>query len=109
MKKKIALINFFLMLSVLFAVSYQSLHIFSHHTQEELITTTSKKTFTKTISEKEECPVCDFKFANFLSPEIFTYSFFPSHYEIPYTFSVKENFSIFCGSLFSTRGPPNLV
>jgi hypothetical protein len=109
MKKKFGILNFILMLSVLFAGSYQSLHTFSHHKQEETKSVSSEKTFTKNISEKEHCPVCDFKFANFLSPEIFTYSFFPSHYEIPYTFSVKENLSIFCGSLFSPRGPPTLV
>ena len=109
MKKKFALLNFILMLSVLFAVSYQSLHTFSHHKHEETRSVSSEKTFTKNFSEKENCPTCDFKFASFLSPEVFTFTFFQPHFEIPYLFAKKENFNSFCGSLFSTRGPPILV
>ena len=109
MKKKFAIINFILMLSVVFTVSYQSLHTFSHHKHEETKSISSEKTFTKNFSEKEHCPVCDFKFASFLSPEIFTFTFFPPHFEIPYQFSVKENFNSFCGCLFSPRGPPFIV
>ena len=107
MKKRFAYINIVLMLSVLFAVSYQSIHTFTHHSHEEKTSSFVEKT--KTFSEKENCPVCDFKFASFLSPEVFTYTFFPPHFEIPYQFSNKENFSSFCGSLFSSRGPPTIV
>lgn len=109
MKKKIALLNFIWMLSVLFAVSYQSLHTFSHHKHEEFTTISSKKTFTKTISEKEDCPVCDFKFASFLSPEVFTFTFFPPHFEIPYQFKSNEICLIFEGNSSYLRGPPSLV
>jgi hypothetical protein len=109
MKKKFGILNFILMLSVLFAVSYQSLHTFSHHKHEERKSISLEKEFIKNFSEKENCPVCDFKFASFLSPEVFSFTFFPPHFEIPYQFSVKENFNSFCGSLFSQRGPPFLV
>lgn len=113
MKKKVAILNFILMLALIFAVSYQSLHTFSHHEhdfstchhQEE----NSKNTFEKTISEKEDCPVCEFKFATFLKTEIFTFKFFSPFKESPYSFSVKEATSFFCGSLFSHRGPPQQV
>jgi hypothetical protein len=108
MKKKFALLNFIWMLSVLFAVSYQSIHAFSHHTHYENSLRASKE-LKKNISEKEDCPVCEFKFASFLSPEVFTFSFFPLHFEIPYGFSIQENFYSFCGSLFAQRGPPRLV
>lgn len=109
MKKKIALLNIVLMLSVLFAVSYQSMHVFLHHNHNAETVSSSKKAFTKNLSEKEDCLTCEFKFASFLSPEVFTFTFFPPHFEIPYQFSVKENFNPFCGSLFSQRGPPVLV
>ena len=109
MKKKLAILNFILMLSVLFAVSYQSVHTFSHHKHEETKSISSEKTFTKNISEKEHCPVCDFKFASFLSPEVFSFTFFPPHFDIPYQFSVNENFNSICDCLFSPRGPPYLV
>lgn len=109
MKKKIALLNFVLMLSVLFAVSYQSVHYFSHHSHNETKEVSSVKSFTKNITEQDDCPICDFKFVSFLSSEILSFTFFPLHFEIPYQFSIKESVSFFCGSLFSLRGPPELI
>ena len=100
------------MLSVIFAVSYQSLHAFTHHLHKETTSSFPKKkkiAFTKTISEKENCPVCDYKFASFLSPNLLTYSFFFPFKESPYSFSIKEATSFFCGSLFSLRGPPTFI
>lgn len=113
MKNKFVIVNFLLMLAVIFAVSYQSLHTFSHHKhdfsschhQKEK----NKNTFEKTISEKEDCPVCEFKFVTFLKAEIFTFNFYSSFKESPYSFSIKEATSFFCGSLFCLRGPPQFV
>lgn len=109
MKKKIALLNFGLMLSVLFAVSYQSMHVFLHHHHDVKAISSSEKTLLKNASDKENCLTCEFKFANFLSPDVFTFNFFTPYFEIPYLFAKKENFNSFCGSLFSSRGPPVLV
>lgn len=98
------------MLTVLFAVSYQSLHTFSHHKHEETNSNSTEKKFSQILTEKEDCPVCDFKFANFLSPEVFTFTFFPPYYEIPYSFSIKESHNVFCGSFFfSSRTACNLI
>lgn len=97
------------MLSVLFAVSYQSLHTFSHHKHEEIKSVSLEKTFTKNLSEKENCPVCDFKFTSFLSPEVFTFTFFPPHFEIPYQFNSNEVCLKFEGALNYLRGPPKLI
>jgi hypothetical protein len=97
------------MLSVVFAVSYQSLHAFTHHSHEEINFFSSEKTFTKTISEKEECPVCEFKFVPFISPEVFHFEFIPSFYEIPYQFNSNETCITFEGNSFYLRGPPILV
>ncbi len=100
------------MLSVVLAVSYQSLHIFLHHnhTEKEIVTIQkTNTTFSKTITEKQDCHTCDFKFASFLSPENFAYSFFFPFKESPYSFSVKEALSFFTGSLYSLRGPPFLI
>ncbi|WP_152640763.1 hypothetical protein [Flavobacterium sp. 316] len=112
MKKKIVIVNFILMLSVLFAVSYQSLHTFSHHSHKEIKSISSEESkgvFAKIISDKESCPVCDFKFASFLSPEIFTYSLFPPVLEIPYLYSNNNNITILNRNSFYLRGPPTLI
>ena len=97
------------MLAVIFAVSYQSLHTFSHHHEIDLENyKTEKKTscFSKNFSEKENCPICDFKFTSFLKSEIFSFNFYFPFKESPYSFSIKEASTFFCGSLFSHRGPP---
>lgn len=110
MKKKIAIVNFVLMLAVLFAVSYQSLHFFSHHSHRDNDTDKGVKVFSsKILFEKEECPVCDFKFASFLSPEIFTYSLFPPVLEIPYLFGNNTIVTILNRNSFYLRGPPAFV
>ncbi|WP_165396068.1 hypothetical protein [Flavobacterium sp. J27] len=113
MKQKIAILNFVLMLSVILAVSYQSLHILCHHSNHAIENTigssNKEKSKIASITEKEQCHICDFKFASFLSPKIFTYSFYFPFKESPYSFSVKEALSFFCGSLFSLRGPPSFI
>jgi hypothetical protein len=111
MKKKLQFINLGLMLAVLFAVSYQSLHAFSHQVNEdfEYHQSKSNKNLVYKISEKEDCPVCDFKFAAFLSPEVFTFKFTPFYQNVTYLFSIPENIIAFSGSLYSLRGPPNFI
>ena len=71
------------MLAVLFAVSYQSIHTFSHdhHVKSECCDDSHHLTFKtseKTFTESDDCPICDFKFAAFLSPEVFQFDFIPS-------------------------------
>ena len=67
------------MLAVLFAVSYQSIHTFSHdhHLAHSCCDEVGQESNYKiNFSETEECPICEFKFASFLAPEITTYTFF---------------------------------
>jgi len=113
-KKKLLYMNLFLMLAVLFAVSYQSIHIFSHdhHLKTECCDDSHHLSFKiseKTFTESEDCPVCDFKFAAFLSSEVLHFDLIPSFYEIPYQFNSKETSITFEGNSFNLRGPPVLV
>lgn len=98
------------MLTVLFAVSYQSLHTLSKHKHDfscHKKDIKNNNTFKKTISEKEDCLVCEFKFTIFLKSEILSFKHYTFFKESPYSFSVKEATSFFCGCLFSLRGPPS--
>ena len=102
------------MLSFVLALGYQSLHTFAHHnhTSSEVSLpedSTSKDKQELKISEKEDCPICDFKFTTFLSPTITHYTLYSPFKVSPYSFSIKEATSFFCGSLFSHRGPPNFI
>ncbi len=102
------------MLAVLFTVCYQSVHAFSHehHLKTECCDDTHHLTFKsseKTVTESEDCPVCDFKFAAFLSPELLHFECIPSFYEIPYQFNNTESIRSLEGNSFYLRGPPAFI
>lgn len=102
------------MLAVLFTAGYQSFHAFSHkHQQKSVFCEDSHhgnfKTYDKTFSESEDCPICDFKFVAFLSPEVLQFDFFTPFNKIPYQFKSNETCITFEGNSFYLRGPPVLV
>ncbi len=102
------------MLTVLFSVSYQSIHTFSHeHERNTFYDVESKNQILKTsegnYTQSNDCPACDFEFAAFLSPEVLHFDFIPSFYEIPYQFNSNETCITFEGNSFYLRGPPALV
>jgi hypothetical protein len=110
MKNKYVKINFLVLIVMVFAICYQSLHIFideTHH-QSEVTHTKNIKAFSykKLYKEKEECPVCEFEFAAFLSSEIFSFKFInlqsKFHFIDNYISIVKEKEFLF----YSHRGPP---
>ena len=106
--------NLGLMLAVLFAVSYQSIHTFSHkhHLKTEHCDhshSLSFKNIKKTFSQSEDCPICDFKFVAFLAPEVFHFDFIPSFYEIPYQFNSNESSIAYNGTSVYLRGPPTFI
>jgi len=111
-KKKLPLINYFLMLTVLFAMLFQSVHSYEHLTKQ----LSEKKCYHKYNSSKEithqhhgfeNCFVCNFTLSNFISSNV-------SHFEfkkttIPnsiYFFKFREITQFFRGSLFALRAPP---
>ena len=103
-------INVVMALAILFAICYQSLHIFTdeahqHHFHDEIAhKNTSKTEFTQ--DNHEDCPVCDFKFAAFLAEDVFVVHLFSPqpkfHFSNTYESIVKEK-EFLC---FSHRGPP---
>ena len=110
-KKKLLHMNLFLMLAVLFAVSYQSIHTFSHdhHVKSECCDDSHHLTFKtseKTFTESDDCPICDFKWAAFLSPERFQYTLFVPSESIPYLDAITKNEKTSQVSFFYLRGPP---
>jgi hypothetical protein len=101
--------NVLMALAILFAIFYQSLHIFTdeshqHHSHEIVHKNTSKTEFTQ--DNHEDCPVCDFEFAAFLAKDVFVVHLFSPqpkfHFSNTYESIVKEK-EFLC---FSHRGPP---
>ena len=110
MFRKYVKINTALALLLLFVVCYQSLHIFldnsNHHIHCLSSTKIEKSEYKKVVKEKDECPVCEFEFAAFLSSEVFTFNFvnppYKFHFIDSYQSIVKEKEFVY----FSHRGPP---
>tara|TARA_B110000503_G_scaffold135319_1_gene215687 strand:+ start:9293 stop:9628 length:336 start_codon:yes stop_codon:yes gene_type:complete len=108
LKKKIAIVNLGLVMVLIFALCYQSLHVFSHakYNDFDLDSSKSNKNISLKIVEKQHCAVCDFTFASFLSPAFFTFKFIPFYQTLRHLISIPENVIAFGGSLYSLRGPP---
>lgn len=110
MKRKHVKINILILLAMVFAICYQSLHVFidktHHHSDVTLTKNTRVIAYKKLYTEKEECPVCEFEFAAFLSSEIFSFKFInlqsKFHFIDNYISIVKEKEFLF----YSHRGPP---
>ena len=108
MQKKYVKFNVLMALALLFAIGYQSLHIFTneaHHLNDEVTQENTSKTHLS-ADNHNDCPVCDYEFAAFLAEAFFTYDFInPNHtfhYSSVYESFVKENEFLY----FSYRGPP---
>ncbi|PHX62354.1 MAG: hypothetical protein CK517_00695 [Flavobacteriales bacterium] len=108
MQKKYVKYNVLMALALLFALCYQSLHIFTdeaHHLNDEVTQeNTSKTHFSK--GNHNDCPVCDYEFAAFLAEAFFIFEFknlnHTFHYSSVYESFVKENEFLY----FFYRGPP---
>ena len=100
------------MAAVLFTILFQSVHRYGElvanyfeHSKKEF---QSHDHLTHQHSD-DDCSVCDFNFWFYLEPSVLTYRFdFPIKPK-PYLYSQTEINSCFSGSLFSLRGPPQIV
>ncbi|WP_396187878.1 hypothetical protein [Flavobacterium sp.] len=112
MKKKYVKYNLLIASLLLLVISYQSLHIFLHSEDHSSYSSNANKTeqttYKKIFTQKDECPVCEFEFAAFLSSEIFSFEFIPPQHNFflidYYKSIVKEKEFLF----YSHRGPPIL-
>lgn len=107
--KKYVKYNVLMALAMLFAICYQSLHIFlddaHHHSHHEIALKSTSKTQVSQDNH-EDCPLCDFEFAAFLSSDVYVLNLFSPqpkfHFSNAYESIVKEKEFLF----FSHRGPP---
>lgn len=108
MQKRAVKYNVLMAMALLFAICYQSLHIFTdaaHHLHDEVPQEDTSKMHLS-ADNHSDCPVCDFEFAAFLAEAVFTFDFIhpnPTfHYSSVYESFVKEKEFLY----FSYRGPP---
>lgn len=115
-KKKLILINFNLMIVVLFSILFQSFHSYQH-LEKELSQEIChhkyhlhKTELTHQHNSFEHCSLCEFTFSNYIPTGFSTFEFklavFPTRISNYY---FKENTKYFKGSFFSLRAPPSFI
>jgi len=98
------------MVTVLFAILFQSLHSYEHILKEESTFKQfdpTKKDVHANDHNHEKCFVCEFTFSSFIGTEFTSFQFKQSFEAIAYSFFYNETPSFFSGSQSSLRGPPS--
>lgn len=87
----------------LFAICFPYVHVFSHHHSK---TTSINKSLSTSVQDKEDCLICNFDVAIFLTSDVLLFSAVKNFYNSNYLFSVQENPNSLCFSLKLLRAPP---
>jgi len=113
MKKKFIIINVLLSMAVLFAILFQSIHSYEHHSEQLTEKhchhdhSKNKTELTHGHSIAEKCFTCDFNFSSFTTTEFFVFQIHKNSAVKTFTsFISQQSSSFFAGSLFSLRAPP---
>lgn len=109
MKKKLVIVNLYLMMAVLFTILFQSVHTYRHLIEdyfEEPEHCDHSQNGLSHHHNADDCSVCDFAFWYYIKPPIFNYRLYFPLKPVPYIYKEVEQISSFSGSLFSYRGPP---
>jgi hypothetical protein len=112
MKKKLVLLNLSLMLTVLFAILFQSVHSYEHFLADGAVAhqlDSQNQDLHQNDHNHQKCFVCEFTFNSFVGVEITSFTFKTSFERITYTFFYSEKPSFFSGSRSSLRGPPQIA
>jgi hypothetical protein len=115
MKKKFVIVNYFLMVAVLFSMLFQSLHSYEHlvkQLSQEICSHkyNSSKEITHQHHNFDRCFVCDFSLSSFVSVEIYHLDFKQTNIPSGYTFfKSRAIIQFFKGSLFGLRAPPIFI
>ena len=112
MKKKFAILNLSLMLTVLFSILFQSVHSYEHFLDQETAFVNHSddgSTKIQTLDHNhEKCFVCEFTLSSFIAADFTTFK--SQNYAQAFAkaiFTTTETPESFSGSLFSHRGPPS--
>ena len=112
MKKKFAIINLSLMLTVLFAILFQSVHSYEHFLSNEVVNNqhdSRNLDLHQNDHNHQKCFVCEFTFNNFVNTEIASFTFNNSFECFTSNSFYAENPSFFSGSHSCLRGPPQVA
>lgn len=113
MKKKFAIINLSLMLTVLFSILFQSVHSYEHFAHHETVSIghsdDGKAKVQAHDHDHEKCFVCEFTLSSFIATEFTTFQPQISlRVASQINYPKLETPEFFSGSYSSHRGPPSI-
>ena len=115
MKNRISITSIFLMMTVLFAILFQSFDSYKH-LEEQFSEIQCHHKYEGSNSEITHqhhnfvhCAVCDFTFSSYFTPGTFFFCSQFAQIEIPYFSTSSETPLSFSGSAYSLRGPPSII
>lgn len=115
MSKKLQHISLSLLISILFAILFQSVHSYEHLVQQfteehcDHKYDVSQTEFTHSHHHFDDCFVCEFSLSNSIPFEFFSFEFRSVAYFVQHSFFFTEQPIVFSGSFFSLRGPPCFI
>ncbi|UGU14333.1 hypothetical protein LS482_11485 [Sinomicrobium kalidii] len=96
-------ISFFLIFAVLFSILFQAVHVIEHASDTAPFSSEKQSAVTSSASK---CPVCDFKFSVFHTPEIVNFTPLATIEPVVYVNFYTPVSSTFHTGVLSLRAPP---
>jgi hypothetical protein len=115
MKKKLVILNYSLVMVVLFGVLFQSLHSFEHLVEQLTAEHCDHKyhkgktEFTHSHHDFDDCFVCEYSFSNYIPTDFFSFEFKIPVNDTISLFGYGEKIVFFSGSVIKSRGPPSVI
>lgn len=115
MKKRFVIVNYFLVIAVLFAMLFQYVHSYEHLAKQLSEKQchhkyTSSNEITHQHHGYEHCFICNFTLSSFVASDFSHFEFKNSILPSGYTFfKSREITPFFIGSLFALRAPPSFI
>jgi len=115
MNKKLQHLSLSLLITILFAILFQSVHSYEHLAEQfteahcDHKYNTSKTEFSHSHHEFDDCFTCDFSFSNYIPVQFFSFGFIKNAKTETLPFSITEKPLVFSGNFTSLRGPPCFI
>ena len=115
MKKKLVLLNYSLLMAVLFAIVFQSVHSFEHLAKQLTSEHCHHKynhgitEFTHSHNDFDHCFVCEYSFSNYTPTEFYSFEFYNVTSDTVRLFGLEERTVVFSLTSAYLRGPPSFI
>src|SRR5688572_6227515 len=115
MNKKLQRFSLSLLIALLFAILFQSVHSYEHlakqFTEEHCDHkyNSSKTEFSHSHHEFDDCFTCEFSFSNYIPVQLFSFDFIKTIETESLPFSIAESPIVFTGNFIPLRGPPSFI